>query len=303
MPGNKHMTKITNLINPVFALFAFASFALSPNAQALVPGPDGCYPNLTTAEGCNSLQNLTTGAGNTGVGWRSLFSNSFGSFNTAIGAGALILNNGDNNTAVGTGALLLNIAGIGNTAVGDLALQNNTGDFNIALGAEAGTDPNIGSNNIYIGDAGFGGDENTISIGGISVTGTDYQNAYIGGIYGHSVNVDTALLVYVDTDGHLGTGLVDASGQKMRMRSPQDAQSQPKLNEFQKHQKRIAELESMVARLAATVKEQATQIQKVSAQLAAANGAAAMGSDIHGSNREGDTSGNKEVDLSLADVR
>jgi len=51
------------------------------------------------------------------------------------------------------------------------------------------------------------------------------------------------------------------------MRSPQDAQSQPKLNEFQKHQKRIAELESTVARLAAVVKEQATQIEKVSAQL------------------------------------
>jgi hypothetical protein len=45
------------------------------------------------------------------------------------------------------------------------------------------------------------------------------------------------------------------------------ASCQPKVNEFQKQQKRIAELETTVARLAATVKEQAAQIEKVSAQL------------------------------------
>jgi hypothetical protein len=39
------------------------------------------------------------------------------------------------------------------------------------------------------------------------------------------------------------------------------------LDESLKQQKRIAELESTVARLAAMVKEQAEQIQKVSAQL------------------------------------
>ena len=39
------------------------------------------------------------------------------------------------------------------------------------------------------------------------------------------------------------------------------------LDQFQKQQKRIAELENTVARLAATVKEPAAQIEKVSAQL------------------------------------
>ena len=73
--------------------------------------------------------------------------------------------------------------------------------------------------------------------------------------------------MYVDTDGHLGTTLVNASGQKVRIRSPQGAQPQATLNEFQKQQKRIAELENTVARLAATVKDQAAQIEKVSAQL------------------------------------
>ena len=33
----------------------------------------GCYPNFTTAGGCDALNSLTTGAGNTALGWRSLF--------------------------------------------------------------------------------------------------------------------------------------------------------------------------------------------------------------------------------------
>ena len=64
-----------------------------------------------------ALQSLTTDAVNTAVGWRSLFSNSTASFNTAIGAGALLLNNADNNTAVGVAALLLNTNGESNVAV------------------------------------------------------------------------------------------------------------------------------------------------------------------------------------------
>ena len=57
----------------------------------------------------------------------------------------------------------------------------------------------------------------------------------------------------------------------VRLRTPQGAQPQATLNEFQKQQKRIAELENTVARLAATVKEQSAQIEKVSAQLEVRN--------------------------------
>src|SRR3954452_24865084 len=269
--------------------------------QAVSPALDGCYPGFTTAEGCNALSALTSGAGNTGLGWDALFGTSTGNFNTGVGAGALVLNNADSNTAVGTAALLLNTAGTGNsalgtaalvnndngmnntavgsfalqtntngsnnTALGATALQNSTGDYLIAVGAAAGTDPGIVSNNVYIGDPGFPGDTNVISIGGIAASGTPYENTYIGGIFGASVNTGTALPVYVDTDGHLGTSLVNASGQKVRMRAAQGAQPQASLSEFQKQQKRIAELESTVARLAATVKEQSAQIEKVSTQL------------------------------------
>src|SRR5438045_314200 len=231
---NKKITFTTVVI-------AFGCLAFLSQMKAVTPAPDGCYPGFTTAEGCDALKTLTSGAGNTGVGWQSLFLNSTGSFNTGVGAGALILNNGDSNTAVGAVALLLNTSGTQNTAVGTDAMvfndtgSNNTavgafalenaisGNYITAIGANAGTDPGIVSNNVYIGDPGFPGDTNVISIGGIAASGTPYELTFIGGIYGASVNIGTALPVYVDTDCHLGTMPLNASGQKVRTRGPQRA--------------------------------------------------------------------------------
>jgi hypothetical protein len=76
-----------------------------PPTSILTPIPDGCYSNFTTAEGCEALGSLTSGAGNTALGWRSLFLNTNGSFNTGVGGGTLALNNADSNTAVGAAAL------------------------------------------------------------------------------------------------------------------------------------------------------------------------------------------------------
>src|SRR5512132_1761359 len=98
-------------------LIALVWLQLFSNAQAVVPPPDGGYPNFTTAEGQNALFSLTTGAANTAVGWFSLFSDTAGSFNTATGAGALLFNTEGNNTAFGAAALLFNTTGSFNTAV------------------------------------------------------------------------------------------------------------------------------------------------------------------------------------------
>jgi hypothetical protein len=115
-----------------------SALAFLPGAQAVNPAPDGCYPNFTTAEGCNALKSLTTGAANTGVGWYSLFSTTTGIGNTGVGAGALALNQADNNTAVGGGALFLNTTGTENTAVGANALVHNAdGSENNAFGTNA----------------------------------------------------------------------------------------------------------------------------------------------------------------------
>ena len=128
-----------------------ACFALLPQLRAVTPTPDGCYPGYTTAEGCNALLNLTTGVGNTGVGWYALSATATGNANTAIGGGALALNTGNNNTAVGTLALFLNTAGDSNTAVGTGALFNNTGDDNTAVGRAALVANTTGGSNTAIG--------------------------------------------------------------------------------------------------------------------------------------------------------
>jgi trimeric autotransporter adhesin len=123
-------------IPSIISTLSLFCLTLPANVQAVVPPPDGGYPNFTTAEGSNALNFLTTGAGNTGVGWRSLFLDSTGSFNTGLGAGALVLNNGDSNTAAGAAALLLNTSGTKNTAVGtDAMVYNDTGTDNTAVGA------------------------------------------------------------------------------------------------------------------------------------------------------------------------
>jgi len=132
------MKTISGNIYQAFGLVVVVSVALLSQVQAVVPPPDGAYPNFTTAEGQKALQSLTGGAANTALGAYSLFSTTDGSFNTAVGAGALDLNTADSNTAVGTAALLFNTTGTENTAVGAAALEfNATSEQNTATGAFA----------------------------------------------------------------------------------------------------------------------------------------------------------------------
>jgi uncharacterized coiled-coil protein SlyX len=150
------------LQNLTHILIGILCIGLLPRAQAVVPPPDGGYPNFTTAEGTKALQSLTTGSANTAVGWYSLFSNAEGSFNTATGAGALLFNTSDQNTAFGAAALLFNTTGLGNTAVGAAALSSNTGALvdtpngepgssNTAIGASSLSSNTIGSVNTAVG--------------------------------------------------------------------------------------------------------------------------------------------------------
>lgn len=186
------------------ALLACLGFLPQTNAAPdILPPPDGCYPGFTTAEGCQALQNLTTGSANTGVGWRSLFAVADGSFNTSVGAGALVLNTDDNNVAVGAVALLLNNTGSSNTAVGTAALefntshftnvavgtfaaQNSDANFNTAVGGFALKDNTNGTRNTAIGSGALepmlGGDDNTAvgELAGSNYTGTESNNICIG---------------------------------------------------------------------------------------------------------------------------
>jgi Chaperone of endosialidase len=132
-----------------------ACFALSRTAQALLlppPPPDGGYPNANTAEGENSLLNLTTGGFNTAVGWFSLRAATTGNFNTGLGAGTLSATNASEDTATGAGALFRNTTGSNNTATGTFALFNNTsGTWNTVAGSRAMVSNDTGSYNDAFG--------------------------------------------------------------------------------------------------------------------------------------------------------
>ena len=230
-------TTTMNIIYWAVALLAFACFALSPtpNAFAVLPAPDGGYPNDNTAEGEDALFSLTSGPNNTAIGFDALFSNTGGDSNTATGKEALFSNTtgnfntangpqalysnttgnantaigdsalfnntiGSGNAANGNNALLNNTTGSGNTANGDHALDSNTtGGGNIALGFEAGQNLTTGNSNIDIGNLGVAGESKTIRIG----VRTAQRNTFIAGISG--ATVPTGVAVIVDANGHLGT--------------------------------------------------------------------------------------------------
>ena len=144
---------------PKISLFvvALTCFRLIPNAQAVMPPPDGGYSGGNTAEGQDALLHLNAGVHNTAVGFLSLKSDTTGSYNTAIGSGTLRANNSDANTATGTFALLSNTIGRWNTANGALALLSNTnGADNTAVGYSALVSNTVGFENTAIGDSALG---------------------------------------------------------------------------------------------------------------------------------------------------
>jgi hypothetical protein len=189
-------------IPPILITFAFVCFELLPQMQAVSPPPDGCYPDFTTAEGCDALSLLTTGAANTALGWRSLFSASSGSFNTGVGAGALVLNNADSNTAVGAAALLLNTTGGWNVAVGTAALVfNDSGTFNNAVGTFSLYNNTDGSANSAFGYAAL-----SDNISAMNNTAIGVQALFLNDMTGSALaNGNTAVGNYAllnNTDGN-----------------------------------------------------------------------------------------------------
>ena len=170
----KQNEKMKNRSTILLAILPMLTFlTLLPGVRAVTPTPDGCYPNFATGEGCDALSSLTTGTGNTALGWRSLFLDTNGNFNTGVGAGALVINNGSSNTAMGAAALLLNTTGSNNTAVGtDALVFNDSGEANTATGYFALMNNTIGGSNTAIGSealaANTGGNNNT-AIGNLAL--------------------------------------------------------------------------------------------------------------------------------------
>lgn len=116
-----NQTQQTGRFSAVVIAILLACVGSPPDAQAVVPPPDGGYAGGNTAEGQNALLSLTIGTYNTAVGLFSLQSNQEGQFNTGVGAGTLLANTAHQNTAIGAGALLTNSTGVKNTHPGTLS--------------------------------------------------------------------------------------------------------------------------------------------------------------------------------------
>ena len=222
-------------VSSLITAIACGLLAFSPTLRAVTPAPDGGYSGNNTAEGEDALFKLTTGTNNNAIGFIALFLDTTGGWNTAEGSFALFNNSSGNfNTALGWRALV----------------GNNTGSNNIGIGINAGANLNQGNNNnIDIGNKGDSADFNTIRIG----TEGLHHFTFVAGINGTFV---TGSPVCVDSTGELGECAAAGSPTGMNDKKLDDQAA------------RIAAQEKVINALTATIKEQAAQIQKVSAEVA-----------------------------------
>jgi trimeric autotransporter adhesin len=199
----------------LFGPLLVVCFALSEMAQAapdVSPPPDGGYPNFTTAEGQNALKHLTTGAGNSGFGWYSLFSDTTASYCTGLGAGTLALNNGDSNTASGTAALILNTSGTRNTANGTAAMVfNSTGNDNTAVGAFALNVNTTGIDNTAVGSGALSANTTPGNPGESSTNDAVGVNALFSNTTGSGNNAFGVEALFSNTTGFCNVALGNAA--------------------------------------------------------------------------------------------
>jgi hypothetical protein len=257
---------------------AVGAFALFSNQGD--PDPDVGVGAFNNAVGANSLLLNVSGSSNNALGESALFANTSGSANTAVGDVAASAGAGDDfslNTVVGSGALFSSTAGNSNNAVGADALVNdNSIGFNNVMGVDAMADNVNGSGNTAIGDAagagvdgsfniyigfgvtGPGNEDNTIRIGDTLDTG-----CFIGGISGVVVTGDPVL---VAADGQLGVGPAGSPLTAKEILKERQVVQQLKTT-TERQAARIALQEQQIQTLTAALKQQAEQIQKVSAQL------------------------------------
>ena len=236
-----------------------------------------------TATGGHALQNNTGGSGNTATGTQALQHNTIGSNNAAFGAGALVNSTGDFNTALGpnagifitTASNVICIGQIGGANVsnscfigqvrGVTTANNNAIPVLIDTAGQLGT---VSSSRRFKKEIKPMGHASEVILGLKPATfhyKTDKTNRPEFGLIAEEVAEVNPNLVVRDENGEIYTVRYEAVNAML-------------LNEFLKEHRKVQELETNDAEqqrdiraLVATVKEQAAQIQMVSAQLAAAS--------------------------------
>ena len=255
--------------------------ALFNNTAGVANTPNGSVGSNNTAVGFDALFNNTAGVANTAVGWNALFDNTTGNYNTAIGLLALSNStSGVNNVALGfyagngvitannvicigtevAGADVSNTAWIG--AVYGVTTQNGTtAPVVVSADGQLGT---VASSERFKKDIATMETASEVILSLRPVTfhyKTDATGTPQFGLIAEEVAKVNPALVLPDKEGKPYTVRYEAVNAML-------------LNEFLKEHREVAELKSTVAEqrkgmeaMAAQLKEQASQIQKVSAQL------------------------------------
>jgi hypothetical protein len=251
---------------------------------ALFTNSTGSFNNSV---GANSLLFNVDGDSNNALGESALFNNISAAANTALGDVALANNDSDGaalgnaNTAVGAGALFSNVDGDSNNAVGFNALGSNSdGLFNNVMGFDAMADNVSGAGNVAVGDSAGAGVEGDFNIylgafagpsaaGPISESetiriGDEFNVAcFVGGISGVAVSGDP---VVVDGNGQLGVAPAGSPLSSKELLKQKNLVQELKAT-TERQAARIALQENQIQTLTSALKQQAEQIQKVSAQL------------------------------------
>jgi hypothetical protein len=279
---------------------AFTLFSNTIGLGNTATGFDALFNNTqgagNTANGYQALYSNTAGVANTANGTLALHGNTIGEFNTASGDGALFSNTeGAGNTANGGSALSSNSTGNNNTALGYNAGFNITGTGNVCIGegvlGVAGEFNTTWIRNIH----------NTVQ----PVVGTDPDNVTVNSAgrlgrgdvssrrYKHDIkpmdNASEAILALkpvtfrynneYDATQTLAYGLIaEDVAQVYPDLVGRNREGQPEsvryeqinamlLNEFLKEHRKMEDQQKQINALTVQLKEQAAQIQKVSAQV------------------------------------
>jgi hypothetical protein len=248
-----------------------------------------------TAVGDSALQSNTTGGQNTATGFNTLRSNNTGEGNTATGFGALSNNTtGGNNIALGYNAGALLTTGNSNIDIGNIGVADESNTIRIGAGQTRTFIAGIRGRTTGIADA------VPVFIDSAGQLGTTSSSRRFKNAIKPMEQVSEAILALTPVTFHYksdatGTpqfGLIaeevakvnpalvvrDENGEIYTVRY--EAVNAMLLNEFLKEHRKVQEQEATIAQLkandvaqlkeikalAATLKEQASEIQKVSAQ-------------------------------------
>ena len=288
----------SNTANGVFALLHNTTGSLNT-----ANGVDALNLNTTgsfnTATGFDALLNNIIGTYNTANGYEALYNNTEGRENTATGRQALFSNTtGIDNTADGYGALFSNMTGSNNTALGFGAGSNVTTASNVICIGVGALGANV-DNSCYIGNiagqtVGLGG--STCYVDNDGKLGVLLSARRFKTDIADMATASEAILALrpvtfhyrpeLDKTGIPQFGLVaeevakvnpnlvtyDAKGELNTVRY--EAVNAMLLNEFLKEHSKVEEqaativqLKTQMEAVAKRLKEQALQIQKVSAQI------------------------------------